>query len=131
MLFVTASLTAAGGLTYISLRGTIGGPLMSIGFALYGVCVLVACTQTVRLARSRQFDRHRDWALRFFILAIGSWIYRLHYELWYAATGGLGMQADYRGDFDQIQVFAFFVPYLVGLEIYIRLRRKPNRVGTA
>ncbi|WP_136658857.1 DUF2306 domain-containing protein [Nitratireductor sp. XY-223] len=129
----TAVLTAVGGLAYIWLRQTIGvayiwlrqtigGPLMDFAFAGYGLCVLAAAIQAVRFARARDFERHRRWALRMFVLAIGSWIYRVHYQLWHLATGGLWTEPGFTGPFDLFQLFAFYVPYLVGLEIYFRLR---------
>ncbi len=117
-----AVLTALGGLAYIALRQTVGGPLMDFAFAGYGLCVLVAASQTIRFARARAFDRHRRWALRMFVLAIGSWLYRVHYQIWYLATGGLWMEPGFSGPFDLFQLFAFYVPYLIGLEIYFRLK---------
>ena len=63
------------------------------------------------------------------VLAIGSWLYRLQYQLWYLATGGLWMEANFSGRFDQFQLFAFYVPYLIGIELWIRLRRRPARTA--
>ena len=118
-----AVVTAVAGLVYMAFRPTIGGPLMSLAFAGYGVCVLVAAFQTVRFARAREFERHRRWALRMFFLAIGSWLYRVQYQIWFLATGGLWMEPDFSGPFDLFQLFAFYVPYLVGLEFYFRTRK--------
>lgn len=123
LLFTAAMLTASGGLVYIAVRGTIGGALMDIGFSLYGACLMVAAVMTVYHARRRERQRHRQWALRFFVLAIASWLYRVHYGVWHAMTGGLASEKDFSGLFDQIQNFAFFVPYLIALEIYFRSRR--------
>ena len=85
---------------------------------------MVAAVMTVCHARRRQKERHLQWALRFFVLAIASWLYRLHYVVWHATTGGLASEKDFSGFFDQIQNFAFFVPYLIALEIYFRSRRQ-------
>ena len=125
VLFTGAAAAGLGGLAYIVARRTIGGPMMDFAFAGYGICLLIAAVQTVRFARARNFERHREWGLRLFVLAIGSWLYRLHYQLWYVATGGLWMEPNFSGPFDQFQLFAFYVPYLVGFEIWIRLRREP------
>ncbi|WP_420013893.1 DUF2306 domain-containing protein [Tateyamaria sp.] len=118
-----ALLTALGGLIYIALRGTIGGPVMSVGFAFYGLLMALAAVQTIRNALARDYHRHRRWGLRLIVLALGSWIYRLHYGLWFGitcsmgeATCRLGSRADFSGLFDQIQVFAFYLPYLLVLE---------------
>ncbi|MEM9104565.1 MAG: DUF2306 domain-containing protein [Pseudomonadota bacterium] len=122
VLCVLAVFTALAGLIYMALRPTIGGPLMSIAFSGYGLCVLVAAFQTMRFARARDFERHRRWALRMFFLAIGSWLYRVQYQIWYLLTGGLWMEPNFSGAFDLFQLFAFYVPYLIGLEIYFRSR---------
>ncbi len=122
IIFTCAMLSATGGLIYIALRGTIGGTPMDLAFAAYGLCVIVAAFEAVRHARAGRLDRHRRWALRLFVLAIGSWLYRVHYTLWHIATGGLWTRPDFGGAFDLVTMFAFFVPYLIGLEIWFRRR---------
>ena len=114
--------TSVAGLGFILVRGTVGGPLMDLGFGLYGLLLGLAAIQTWRMARARDFCRHRAWALRLVVLAIASWIYRLHYTVWYIATGGLHSFPDFSGTFDRIQLFAFYLPYLLVLEICLRLR---------
>ena len=114
--------TAIGGLVYIGLRGSIGGWPMDAGFALYGTLTLTAAIQTIRHARAKRMDKHQAWALRLFWLAIGSWLYRVHYGLWYLATGGLWSNPTFTGAFDLAQNVGFYVPYLIGVEIYLRRR---------
>ncbi len=116
-----ALLTSLGGLIYIALQGTIGGPLMSAGFALYGLLMATSAVQTVRMARGRD-PRHQIWALRLVILALASWIYRVHYGIWYALTDGAASNPEFTGLFDQVQTFAFYLPYLILLEIWWRRR---------
>lgn len=123
LIVLAGGVTAIGGLTYIALRGTIGGAVMNVGFTLYGVLVLVAALQTIRFARARRISDHNAWALRFFWLALGSWFYRVHYGLWYLATGGLWSNPAFTGGFDQVQNFAFYLPYLFGVELYLRAKR--------
>ena len=123
-LCAAAVVTALGGLVYIVTRRTVGGPVMDVGFALYGICVLAAAVQTVRFARAGDLVRHREWALRMFFLAIGSWLYRVHYALWYWLTGGIGTAPGFSGPFDLVQTFAFYVPYLLILEIVFAFERR-------
>ncbi|MFQ6774410.1 DUF2306 domain-containing protein [Cereibacter sphaeroides] len=118
--------TGAGGLLYILGQGTVGGPWMSVGFGLYGLLLMLAAVRTVTLARSRD-PAHRAWAGRLVILALGSWIYRMHYGLWHATTGGLATAEDFSGTFDRVQVFAFYLPYLLLFEILRRLWRPWRR----
>ncbi|KLI64449.1 DUF2306 domain-containing protein [Aurantiacibacter marinus] len=116
----SALLTAIGGLVFISLRGTVGGPLMSVGFALYGILMGAAALLTIHHARNRQFKRHRAWAIRLFALAIGSWLYRMDYGFWFALFGKAGHTADFSGTFDKIMVFWFYLPNLLVAEFVIR-----------
>ncbi len=121
---VGASIAVAlGGLAYIALRGTIAGPLMDLGFALYGGLMLGCAVQVLRLARAGDFERHSAWALRLFVLVLGSLIYRLHYVVWFILTGGAWSADDLTGPFDKVQYFAFYIPYLIALEVWIRRRR--------
>ena len=126
-LCLLAILTALGGLGYILQRGTIGGPAMSLAFAAYGVLMLGAAVETFRHARARRFDRHRRWGLRLAVLALGSWLYRVHYGVWEAATGGVGTAPDFSGWFDRVQLLAFYVPYLLILELRLRRGMRQER----
>lgn len=120
-------LIALGGLAYIGLRGTIAGPLMDLGFAVYGGLVLLAATQTIRHARSGNIEVHSQWALRLFVLVMASLIFRAHYVVWYILTGGLWSNEQLTGYFDQVQYFAFYLPYLAVLEACIRWRSRRMR----
>ena len=126
-----ALLAGLGGLTFILVSGTIGGPAMSIGFAGYGALMVAAAVETWRHARARRLpgrlEKHRAWAIRLFALAIGSWLYRMDYGFWFLATDGLGHTPDFRGWFDAIMDFAFYVPNLLLAEAFIRARATPHR----
>lgn len=127
---VALALTAAvGGLVFIAVRGTVGGPHMDVAFSVYGLLMGLAAVQTARAAAAGRIAEHRAWALRLFVLALASWLYRVHYGVWELATGGLGREPDFSGLFDQIQLWAFFAPYLIGLEIYLRAAGGPARRG--
>ena len=125
----SAVVTGLGGLTYILGRGTIGGLVMSIGFALYGALLVLAAVQTVRFAMARRLDSHRAWAIRLFALAIGSWLYRMDYGFWRLLTHSLGHTKNFRGWFDTFMVFWFYLPNLAVAEIFIRGRHR--RAGRA
>lgn len=127
-LLALAAVTGLGGLVYIALHGTVGGPWMSLWFALYGAALIWSAAATVYFALDKDRTRHFAWAVRFVILSVGSWIYRMHYALWFGLTGGLYTQDDFTGLFDRIQVFAFFVPYLLGAQLLLRRGlRRPAR----
>lgn len=118
----SAILTGLGGLVFIVLRGTVGGPMMSMSFALYGVLMAATAVLTVRYAIRRDLIRHRAWAIRLFALAIGSWLYRMDYGFWFAIADGAGHTDQFDGWFDRIMNLWFFLPNLLVAEIFIRAR---------
>lgn len=120
-----AAATALGGLVYIAAQGTIGGRAMSLGFALYGGLMLLAAVMTLHRARARD-PRHRDWAARLVVLILGSYLYRVHYGLNYALLGGWETTPEFTGTFDLIQNWAFYLPYLAALELWLRAARLPG-----
>ena len=126
---VAAAITGIGGLIYIAARGTVGGAWMSTGFALYGLLVAGVAWTTWRSAIARAPDHH-DWAARLIVLALGSWLYRVQYGLWEIATGGLGVREDFTGPFDRMQVFAFYLPWLILLELWLAARRRRAQFPT-
>ena len=120
VLFVLALVTGLGGLIYIALNGTIGGWWMSLWFALYGAAIIVSSARTIYYALAKDMQRHFAWATRLVILAVGSWIFRMHYVIWFSLTEGAGSNESLTGLFDRIQVVAFFVPYLLIAEVFLR-----------
>jgi hypothetical protein len=120
-IYVTAAMLAGlGGLLFIAVSGTIGGTMMNIGFGLYGALMVFCALQAYRHARSRQFDTHRVWAIRLFALAVGSWLYRMEYGLWFLVTHRLGHTHDFHGPFDVVMAFFFYLPNLLIAETYLR-----------
>jgi uncharacterized membrane protein len=118
--YVIACIIAAiGGLMFIFLKGTIGGPVMNIGFAGYGIIMLICAILTIKFARAGQIENHRAWAIRLYAMAIASWLYRQQYGLVYM----LGLdwpQQDFRGLFDYFMNFLFYIPNLLVAEFFIR-----------
>jgi hypothetical protein len=122
--YVTAALLAGiGGLTFIAVKGTIGGTTMDVGFGIYGVLTAAAAIETYRHARARRLDVHRAWAMRLFALAIGSWLYRMEYGFWFLLADGAGHTSEFSGPFDKLMAFFFYVPNLLVVEALIRLPR--------
>lgn len=125
----TGLFTAFGGILYAVERGTTGGPFMDISTTVYGLLMLLAAVQTYRFGRARQWQAHRRWGWRFAVLVIASWLYRMHYVIWDRLTGGWGVTADMTGPFDRFQAWAFYLSYLLMLEIcFLWERRRRRRV---
>ncbi len=120
-IYVVMSLLAGvGGLAFILVKGTVGGLVMDLGFGLYGLLMIICALQAYRFARARQIDTHRAWALRLFALAVGSWLYRMDYGFWFVLADGVGHTEDFRGPFDMIMSFFFYLPNLLLVELYLR-----------
>ncbi len=118
--YVLAALaTAIGGLVFIFIKGTIGGIIMDIGFTGYGILTLISALNTIRFAYSKKLKQHRTWAIRLFVLAIGSWLYRMDYGFWFLFTDGLGHTNNFDGPFDNFMAFFFYIPNLLIAEIFI------------
>jgi Predicted membrane protein (DUF2306) len=114
------ALAGFGGLGFIATQGTVGGPVMNVGFGIYGALMVIAAWMTYATARNRIDDRHPAWAMRLFALAIGSWLYRMDYGFWFIATRNAGHTNQFRGWFDAIMAFWFYVPNLAIAELAIR-----------
>jgi hypothetical protein len=119
---VSCILASVGGLTFIVLRGTIGGVVMDVGFSLYGVLMFAASIQTYRYAVSYEFELHRLWALRLYALAIGSWLYRMDYGFWIMLADGSGHLKNFQGPFDYFMSFFFYLPNLLVADLFARSR---------
>lgn len=115
-----------GGLGYLALKGAVGGIMMDLGFAGYGILIVLATANTFRYARARRFNQHRAWAIRLFALGIGSWLYRMDYGIWLKLVGGIGHTHSFDGPFDYVMDFFFYVPNLIVAEMIVR-RESPAR----
>ncbi|UES60037.1 DUF2306 domain-containing protein (plasmid) [Roseibium aggregatum] len=121
---ISAGLAGLGGLGFILGRGTIGGPLMDVGFGIYGALMVLCSAMAYARARAGSYDEHRAWAIRLFALTIGSWLYRIEYGAWFLLSGGIGTASGFSGWFDAIMMFFFYVPNLIVAELFIRARQR-------
>lgn len=118
--------TASGGLIFIILHGCVGGITMNIGFAIYGLLMFYMAVQTAQHARARRFDKHREWAIRLYSLAIASWLYRIEFTPW-LVTSAPGHLSTYRGWFDKMMDFGFYIPNLILVEYILRVQRRESK----
>ncbi|MEP2640108.1 DUF2306 domain-containing protein [Roseobacter sp.] len=119
--------TATGALIYVARHGTTGGAFMNASSTLYGVMMLVAAVQTLRTGQRRAWLDHRRWGMRLTVLALASWLYRLHYTIWHAVFGDLWVTPDMRGPFDVFQAWGFFLGYAAMLEIWFLWEKHRSR----
>lgn len=125
---VVSMIAALGGLSFIAIRGTVGGTVMDIGFSGYGILMFIASIQTMKHAMQRNFMLHQAWAWRLYALAIGSWLYRMDYGLWLLLTDWVGHTEQFDGWFDNVMSFFFYIPNLIIVELMIRARDRSKNV---
>lgn len=120
---VSAALAGVGGLAFILAKGTVGGPVMDIGFGLYGALMVMCAGLAFFHARAGRVTQHRAWAIRLFALTVGSWLYRMEYGAWFLVAGGAGTGRGFTGWFDMVMAFFFYIPNLIVAEHVIRSHR--------
>ena len=121
-MFYTLSsfVTGFGGVVFLAVWGATGGIPMLIGFAAYGILMMICSVQTIRYALLRQFSIHREWAIRLFALVLGSWLYRMGYGFMYTTLEGRGLGPALTGPLDYFMDFSFFVIPLIVAEVVIK-----------
>ena len=117
---LSAFVTGFGGIVFLGILGATGGLPMFIGFGIYGLLMMVCSVQTIRFAMLRQFNVHRQWAIRLFALVLGSWIYRMSYGFIHTNLGDWGLGHKFSGPLDYFMNFAFFVIPLLVAQLVIK-----------
>lgn len=132
---VAAVIGATGGLYMIWTRGTVGDIVTQLSISLDGVLILVCAALALRHAAARDFARHRQWALRLFMVASAVWFFRVSLMGWVALTGGIGIDWEtFTGPMVYFLGFAQYLVPLAVLEWYFRVqasRRPLDQVAVA
>lgn len=125
----TAVLTSLAGLYLVWTRGTVGGRIGQYAISLDAVLIILFAGIAVSFAVARDFDRHRRWAMRLFMVASAVWFFRVGLMFWYMTTGGVGIDSEaFAGPFITFLFFAQMAAPLFVLEVYFRAQ---DRGGAA
>lgn len=109
---------------FVLALGTTAGPIASMGFGALAIVWLIANVQAWRMARERQFVRHRAWMVRSFALTFAAVTLRIYLPL--LAFLPVSMLAGYRAI-----SFLCWVPNILLAELYLRANPSlPRVVGT-
>lgn len=92
--FVACVIIVAAAGAYMLVTREIGAWTLRLGFAIQGVFILWFAWQAVRFARRGEFSLHRRWATRLFLAASAVWFFRVILMIWFALTGGVGINID-------------------------------------
>ncbi len=92
--------------------------------AMYGVVMFYVIYKVIQALVQRNFAVHKEWAIRLFILAIGSWLNRVMGGWWgvTAMVGGEGILPP-REIVGIINSWGFYIIPLAIYEVYLRLGR--------
>ena len=126
--YMTAALiTSLAGLYLVWTRGVVGGLVGHLAISLDGILIITFGAIALRHAVARRIDKHRDWALRFFIVTSAVWFFRIGMMGWVVVTGGIGIDFEtFTGPFLSFWFFGQMLVPLAVLELYIRARNSKN-----
>jgi uncharacterized membrane protein len=127
---LTVVILSLAGLYMTWIRGSVGGPVQHLISTLGAVLIWLCGAMALRYALARDFKTHRRWALRFFLVASGSWFFRLMLFLYMLVFGPVAFdQATLQGPlFTSISIGQYLVPLAV-LEIYLRAKDRSSAVA--
>jgi hypothetical protein len=132
-IYVGAAFLASGSALYLQLLrpGNLAGTVeQHIGIEINAVLIMLCAAMALWHALARQFDTHRRWALRLFLVVSGVWFFRAGLFFWIVINHGpVGFDPDaFRGPALTVLSFAQYLLPLAVLELYLRTRDRP---GTA
>ncbi|RRB04579.1 DUF2306 domain-containing protein [Larkinella rosea] len=127
----TAIVVSTAGLLMVWTRRGEGSSIQHISISIQAIYIIVFALLTIRYARARQFTRHREWALRLFLVVNGVWFFRVGLMGWILVNGGpVGFDPKtFTGPFlTALSIVTYAIPVsLLVLELYFQARQKQNK----
>jgi hypothetical protein len=131
--YVVMAILGAGSALYLQLvRGGLPGDLpQHSALVINALLIMTFAVLALRYALARQFDSHRRWAMRLFLVVSGSWFFRVGLFFWILINGRpVGFDADtFQGPALVIISFLQFLLPLAVLELYWRAQRSSGAAG--
>ncbi|MEO6286971.1 MAG: DUF2306 domain-containing protein [Dyadobacter sp.] len=130
----TAIFVSLGGLIMIWTREGVGVDARRVSISIQAIYIIGFALLAIRYARARQFEKHRNWALRLFMVVSGVWFFRILLMFWLMINGGpVGFDPKtFTGPFlTGLSIFSYAIPVsLIVLEMYFYARKsKSQRFG--
>jgi hypothetical protein len=127
---LTAVTLSLAGLYMTWIRGSVGGPVQHVISTVGAVLIWLCAAMALHYALARDFKTHRRWALRLFLVASGSWFFRLMFFLYMLVFGPVALDpTTLQGPLlTSIAVAQYLVP-LAALEFYLRAQDRRNALG--
>jgi hypothetical protein len=136
-LFVLAAFTQAITGIYLTVSGRklVGDATQHVISILGALLIMFCAGVALRYAMARDFTAHRRWALRFFLVASGSWFFRLGFFLTLVLFGPVGFDTTtFSGPLLTFWSIAQYLLPLGALELYFRAQERTGalrRMATA
>ncbi len=128
----TAILVSTAGLTMVWTRGAVGDNTQHISISIQALYIIGFALLTIYYARARQFEKHRNWALRLFMVVNGVWFFRVGLMFWLLINQGpVGFDPKtFTGPFlTVLSIFTYAIPIpLIILEMYLHAGRSTSRL---
>lgn len=83
----TAVIVATGGFVMVWTRGAVGDRGQHVSISIQTIYIIIFALLAWRHARARQFDKHRRWAIRLFMVVSGVWFFRVGLMCWLVING--------------------------------------------
>lgn len=110
-----ACLISLAGMYLIVFRGTVGNLLLHSLTAFSGVVILVSSFMAIKMAKNKNFAKHKVWAIRLYLAANGVLFFRLLMFAWLSVFGTLGIDIkDFTGiTVVGLSVASYVLPHLI------------------
>lgn len=131
---ITAIFVSLGGLIMIWTREGVDVDSRRVSISIQAFYIIGFALLAIRYARARQFEKHRNWALRLFMVVSGVWFFRVLLMFWLLVNGGpVGFDPKtFTGPFlTALSIFTYAVPIsLIALEMYFYARKNQGKTFT-
>ncbi|WAC15360.1 DUF2306 domain-containing protein [Dyadobacter pollutisoli] len=128
----TAIFVSIGGLIMIWTREGVDVDSRRVSISTHAIYIIGFALLAIRYARARQFEKHRNWALRLFMVVSGVWFFRVLLMFWLLINGGpVGFDPKtFTGPFlTGLSVFTYAIPIsLIILEMYFYAKKNQGKM---
>lgn len=128
----TAIVVSTAGLIMVWTRGGVGDMTQRVSISIQAIYIISFALLSIKYAKARQLEKHRNWTLRLFMAVNGVWFFRVGLMCWLLINGGpVGFSPQtFTGPFlTALSLFTYAIPLsLLVLEMYLYAQRKQNRL---
>jgi tetratricopeptide (TPR) repeat protein len=126
--YMVAALAMSGaGISMLVRRGTTGGPFEYSALFVNAALIWGFGGLALRYALKRDFVRHRQWALRLYVVSLGVFFLRVAVPMWVALVGPLGMDfTTFTGPALAFWAYGCYLIPLAMMELYLRTQARPG-----